>query len=85
MIDFHNKALFPTSLEISLHPIYSALVRPYLEYGIPTCSPHLIADINHLEEIQKLALRLITGIRTDRQVTPEDRIGLFGEVRDILE
>ncbi len=55
MIDFQNKALFPTSLEISLHPIYSALVRPYLEYGLPTCSPHLKADINHLEEIQKLA------------------------------
>ncbi len=37
---------------------YAALVRPYLEYGIPACSQNLVADINHVESIQ----RLVTGI-----------------------
>ncbi len=40
-------------------PIYGALVRPHLEYGMTACS----ADINHLERIQRFATRLVTGIR----------------------
>ncbi len=44
-------------------PFYGALVRPHLEYGMPACSPNLFADINHLEQIQRLATRLITGMR----------------------
>ncbi len=32
---------------------------PHLEYGVPTCSPNLVADIDYLELIQ----RLVTGIR----------------------
>ncbi len=30
-------------------PLYGALVRPHLEYGMPACSPNLVADINHLK------------------------------------
>ncbi len=41
--------------------LYGALVRLHLEYGIPACSPNLVADINHLE---RLATRLVTGIVT---------------------
>ncbi len=33
--------------------LYGALVRPHLEYGMPACSPNLVADINHLEGIQR--------------------------------
>ncbi len=44
-------------------PLYGALVRPHLEYGMSACSPHLVADINHLERIQRLATRLVTGMR----------------------
>ncbi len=43
-------------------PLYGALVRPHLEYGMPACSPNLVADINHLERIQRLAARLETGM-----------------------
>ncbi len=43
--------------------LYGALVRPHLEYGMPACSPNLVADINHLERIQRLATRLATGMR----------------------
>ncbi len=44
-------------------PLYGALVRPYLEYGMSACSPNLVADINHLDRIQRLATRLFTGMR----------------------
>ncbi len=43
-------------------PLYGALLRLHLEYGMPTCSPNLVADINHLERIQRLATRLVTGM-----------------------
>ncbi len=38
-------------------------MRPHLEYGMPVCSPNVVADINHLERIQRLATRLVTGMR----------------------
>ncbi len=34
-------------------PLYEALVCPHLEYGMPACSPNPVADINHLERIQR--------------------------------
>ncbi len=40
-------------------PLYEALVRPHLEYGMP----NRVADINHLERIQRLATRLVTDNR----------------------
>ncbi len=43
-------------------PLYGALVRPHLEYGMPACSPNLVGDINHLEQIQRLAKMLVTSI-----------------------
>ncbi len=42
---------------------YEAFVRPHLEYGMPACSPNLIADINHQQRIQRLGTRLVTGMR----------------------
>ncbi len=44
-------------------PLYEALVRPHLEHGMPAYSPNLVADINHPERIQRLAKRLVTGMR----------------------
>ncbi len=35
----------------------------FFQYDMPTCSPNCVADINHLELIQRLATRLVTGIR----------------------
>ncbi len=43
--------------------LYWALVRPRLEYGMPACSSNLVADINHQERIQRLAISLATGMR----------------------
>ncbi len=36
---------------------------PHLEYDMPACSPNLVTDINHLELIQRIATRLVTGMR----------------------
>ncbi len=58
---FHDKALLPRSL-IGYHPFYGALVRPQLEYGMPARTPNLVADINELVRIQRLATRLVTGM-----------------------
>ncbi len=44
-------------------PLYEALVRPHLDYGMPACSPNLVADINHRERTQRLATSLVNGIR----------------------
>ncbi len=57
-IDLHDKALLPRSLEIGFHPFIRGLSA-----SAATCSPNLVADINHLERIQSLATRLVTGIR----------------------
>ncbi len=58
-------------------PLYGALVRPHLEYGIPACSPNLVADINHLEQIQRLAIRLVTGMRHLPYEERLQRLGLY--------
>ncbi len=44
-------------------PLFGPLARPHLEYGMPACSPNLVADINHFKRNQRLAARLVTGIR----------------------
>ncbi len=57
-------------------PLYGALVRPHLEYGMPACSPNLGADINHLERIQRFASRLVTGMRHLPYEERRQRLGL---------
>ncbi len=43
--------------------LFGALVHQHLEYGVPVCSPNLVSEINHFERIQRVATRLVTGIR----------------------
>ncbi len=43
-------------------PLYEALVRLQPEYGTSAYSPSLVADINHLEQIQRLATRLLSTL-----------------------
>ncbi len=58
-------------------PIYGALVRPHLEYGMSASSTSLVADINHLERIQILVTRLPTGMRHRLYEERVQRLGLY--------
>ncbi len=52
-------------------PLHGVLMLPRLNYGMPACSPNLVADINHLGQIQ----RLVTGIR---HLPHEERLQWLG-------
>ncbi len=49
--------------KLAFIPLYGALVHLLFEYGMPACSPNLLAGVNHLERSQRLATRKVTGIR----------------------
>ena len=42
--------------------IYTAFVRPHLEYGQAVWSPHLLRNINMLENVQVRATKLVDGL-----------------------
>ncbi len=44
-------------------PLYLALVRPILEYGQQASSPYLRRDITLMERNQRLATRIVKGMR----------------------
>ncbi len=49
--------------KIAFTPLYCALVRPDVEYAMEANAPTLRADINQQERVQRLATRLVRGLR----------------------